>query len=45
MITTILEGGIVMSKALNDPKCLARRFLLLRTSVKLLSSGAPARLP
>lgn len=45
MVSTILEGGIVMSKALNDPKCLARQILLLRTFVKLLFSGVPARLP
>ncbi|ANK80102.1 MAG: TetR family transcriptional regulator [Rhizobiales bacterium NRL2] len=36
MFSTVIEGGIVMSKALRDPPLLARQVLLLRSYVKLL---------
>lgn len=36
MFSTVIEGGIVMSKALKDPPLLARQVLLLRSYVKLL---------
>lgn len=36
MISTVLEGGIVMSKALNEPRKLADQVMLLRSFIKLL---------
>jgi TetR/AcrR family transcriptional regulator, transcriptional repressor for nem operon len=36
MVSTVLEGGIVMAKALGDPAVLPRQILVLRTFVKLL---------
>ncbi len=36
MVSTVVEGGIVMSKALQDPKALARQILLLRSYIKIL---------
>lgn len=36
MVSTCVEGGIVLSKAVNDPKVLARQILLFRSYVKLL---------
>jgi AcrR family transcriptional regulator len=36
MVTTIVEGGIVISKALNNPPALARQVLLFRAFIKLL---------
>ncbi|RCK44666.1 TetR family transcriptional regulator [Thalassospira profundimaris] len=36
MISTVLEGGIVMSKALNEPRKLADQVMLLRSFLKLL---------
>ena len=36
MVSNTVEGGIVMSKAVNDPKVLSRQILLFRTYVKLL---------
>lgn len=36
MVSTVVEGGIVMSKALGEPKVLADQILLLRSYVKLL---------
>jgi TetR/AcrR family transcriptional regulator, transcriptional repressor for nem operon len=41
MVSTVLEGGIVMAKALGDPGVLPRQIMVLRTNVKLLF--APAR--
>ncbi|MCL4188103.1 MAG: TetR/AcrR family transcriptional regulator [Rhodobacteraceae bacterium] len=35
MISSVLEGGIVMSKALEDPAVLPRQILMLRTFVRL----------
>ncbi len=36
MVSNCVEGGIVMSKAVSDPKVLARQILLFRSYVKLL---------
>lgn len=36
MLSTVVEGGIVMSKALGEPRLLAKQILLQRTYVKLL---------
>jgi len=38
MVSTILEGGIVMAKALDDPLCLPRQIMVLRGFVNLLFS-------
>ncbi|PJK31649.1 TetR/AcrR family transcriptional regulator [Minwuia thermotolerans] len=43
MFSTVIEGGIVMSKALRDPPLLARQVLLLRSYVKLLLSPRVGR--
>ena len=40
MITVTVEGGIILSKALHDPKLLAEQILLFRSYVKLLFSPA-----
>jgi len=36
MVTNIIEGGIIISRALKDPKVLSRQVLLFRSLVKLL---------
>jgi TetR/AcrR family transcriptional regulator, transcriptional repressor for nem operon len=36
MVSTVLEGGIVMSKALREPRSLERQILVLRSFVRLL---------
>jgi TetR/AcrR family transcriptional repressor of nem operon len=36
LVSTILEGAIVMAKALDDPGCLPRQIVVLRSMVKLL---------
>ncbi|HSO48045.1 MAG TPA: TetR/AcrR family transcriptional regulator [Rhizobiaceae bacterium] len=36
MINTVIEGGIVMSKALNDPRSLGDQVMLFRSYIKLL---------
>ncbi|MGO4352453.1 TetR/AcrR family transcriptional regulator [Rhizobium sp. RAF36] len=36
MVSTVLEGGIVLSKALKEPNSLAEQILVLRSFVKLL---------
>jgi len=36
MVSNAVEGGIVMSKALRDPKVLAHQILLFRSYIKLL---------
>ena len=36
MVSTVLEGGIVLSKALKEPQGLADQVLVLRSFVKLL---------
>ena len=43
MISTVLEGGIVMSKALNEPRTLADQVMLLRSFLKLLFTQRAAR--
>ncbi|MEQ9334607.1 TetR/AcrR family transcriptional regulator [Thalassobaculum sp.] len=39
MVTTVLEGGIVLSKAMNQPAVLPQQVLLLRSYMKLLFAG------
>ena len=41
MLTTILEGGITLSRALNDPDILVRQLLEYRRYVQLLYTQAP----
>jgi AcrR family transcriptional regulator len=36
MVSTVVEGGIVVSKALKEPAALTRQILIFRTLVKLL---------
>lgn len=40
MVSNTVEGAIIMSKALNEPKVLAEQILLLRSYVKLLFQPA-----
>jgi AcrR family transcriptional regulator len=40
MISTVIEGGIIVSKALRDPPALARQILLQRSYIKLLFAPA-----
>ena len=40
MVSTIVEGGIIMSKAMKDPKILAAQIILFRSYIKLLFSPA-----
>jgi len=40
MVSAVLEGGIVMSKALSDPRILEQQILMFRSFVKLLFSPA-----
>ena len=40
MVSTCVEGGIVMSKALKDPEILGNQILLYRSYIKLLFSPA-----
>lgn len=42
MVSTVLEGGIVMSKALGEPRSLERQILVLRALVKALFAPTPA---
>lgn len=39
MLSTIIEGGIVVSRAVNDPKILVRQLLEYRTYIRLLYSN------
>lgn len=41
MISTMIEGGIIMSKALKDPQKLPEQVMLLRSYIKLLFSPRP----
>lgn len=41
MVSTVLEGGIVMSKALKEPDTLASQLLVFRTFIKLLFHPPP----
>lgn len=46
MLSCVVDGGIIMSKALNDPKRLERQVLAFRSFVKLLfSPAAPPKRP
>lgn len=44
MLSCVVDGGIIMSKTLNDPSRLERQVLAFRSFVKLLFSG-PGALP
>jgi TetR/AcrR family transcriptional regulator, transcriptional repressor for nem operon len=41
MVSTVLEGGIVMSKALKEPRSLEQQVLVFRTFVRLLFTRPP----
>lgn len=41
MLSCVVDGGIIMSKTLNDPKRLERQILAFRTFVKLVFTPAP----
>jgi len=43
MVSTVLEGGIVMAKALGDPQVLPQQIMTFRALVKLLFAPEPAR--
>lgn len=43
MISTVLEGGIVMAKALDDPGVLPRQILVMRAMVRLLFEAPAGR--
>jgi AcrR family transcriptional regulator len=43
MVSTVLEGGIVMSKALREPKSLPDQLLVLRAFVRMLFRGGVER--
>ena len=46
MVSTVLEGGIVLSKALKEPRALERQILVFRALVKALFLPVPvARMP
>ena len=40
MLSCVVDGGIIMSKTLNDPRRLERQILAFRTFVKLMFSPA-----
>ncbi|MDD1528605.1 TetR/AcrR family transcriptional regulator [Bradyrhizobium sp. WBOS7] len=42
MISCVVDGAIIMSKTLNDPKRLERQILLFRSFVKLIFTPPPA---
>lgn len=42
MLSCVVDGGIIMSKTLNDPKRLERQILAFRTFVKLLFTPTPS---
>ncbi|MCP3372826.1 TetR/AcrR family transcriptional regulator [Bradyrhizobium cajani] len=43
MISCVVDGAIIMSKTLNDPKRLERQILLFRSCVKLVFAVGPAK--
>jgi TetR/AcrR family transcriptional regulator, transcriptional repressor for nem operon len=45
MVSTVLEGGIVMAKGLGEPRSLERQLLVLRSFVKLLFQPEPLARP
>ncbi|MFU0502993.1 TetR/AcrR family transcriptional regulator [Pseudaminobacter sp. NGMCC 1.201702] len=42
MLSCVVDGGIIMSKTLNDPRRLERQVLAFRTFIKLIFSEPPA---
>ncbi len=42
MLSALADGGIILSKALNEPKALPKQILLYREFVRTLFLGAPA---
>ena len=38
MVSAVVEGGLLMSRAMGDPKITAQQILLMRSYVKLLFS-------
>ncbi|MFH1516368.1 MAG: TetR family transcriptional regulator [Pseudomonadota bacterium] len=40
MVSTIVEGGIILSRVLDDPKILEHQIMLYRTQLKLVFLGA-----
>jgi AcrR family transcriptional regulator len=45
MVNTVVEGGLVMNRALNDPKAVVGQLMLLRTFLKNLFLPAPVAPP
>ncbi|WP_407116018.1 TetR/AcrR family transcriptional regulator [Bradyrhizobium sp. LMG 9283] len=43
MISCVVDGAIIMSKTLNDPKRLERQILLFRSCVKLVFAPTPTK--
>lgn len=43
MVSTVIEGGIVMSKVLKDPAILPQQILMLRSFIRLLYLGGGER--
>jgi AcrR family transcriptional regulator len=43
MVSTVLEGGVVMSKALKEPRSLEQQVMVFRSFVKLLFAPTPVR--
>jgi len=43
MVSCVVDGAIIMSKTLNDPKRLERQILLFRSCVKLVFAAGPAK--
>lgn len=39
MLSGIVEGGIILSRVLDDPKLLSRQIVLFRTQVKMKFLG------
>jgi TetR/AcrR family transcriptional repressor of nem operon len=42
MVSAIVEGGIIMARAMDDPKVTSEQIMLFRTYIKILFSGRPA---
>lgn len=43
MVSCVVDGAIIMSKTLNDPKRLERQILLFRSCVKLVFASTPTK--
>ncbi len=41
MLSCVVDGGIIMSKTLNDPRRLERQIMTFRTCIKLMFSAPP----